>query len=67
MCTAGMGAWCNALSQTVRVWHRCRKGTLTLSALNAAMNGVGSAKGTGTQAKVKILPLISSCLLKHAF
>ncbi len=67
MCSAGMGAWCNALSQTVRVWHRCRKGTPTLSALNAAMSGVGSAKGTGTQAKGKILPRMSSCLLKIAF
>ena len=67
MSAAGMGAWCNALSQTVRVWHPCRKGTPTLSALNAAMSGVGSAKGTGTQAKGKLLPWIHSCHLKSAF
>ncbi len=67
MCTAGMGAWCNALSRTVRGWHLCKKGNPTLSAPNAAMSGVGSAKGTGTQAKGKTLPLISKSPLKIAF
>ncbi|DBA82936.1 TPA: hypothetical protein ACH3X1_006719 [Trebouxia sp. C0004] len=41
-----------------------RKGTPTLSALDAAMSGVGSAKETGTQAKGKILPFNSNCPLR---
>ena len=62
-----MGAWCNALSLTVRVWLLCKRAIHTLSVHSAAMSGAGSVTGTGTLAKGKGLPsLCTACLLMSA-
>ena len=51
-----MGAWCNALSLTVRAWLPYKRGTPISSARSVPMNGAGNAKGTGTQLQGKLLP-----------